>query len=154
MKTLSILLFILSFTQCATTQFEKNTPFIIKSANYKHWSGGQPAISGINVQIQLKEKSNINFDSLYFRNKVTKVTCIEGSLIIANFKTSKNKVNDVILHADPKKEIHNKIPASNKLPFKLKESEAILSYQLNGKTKYYKIASIKKRNTDTNYKKQ
>ena len=147
MKTLSILLLILSFSQCGSTQFEKNTPFIIDSANYMTWTGGQPGIHGINVQIQLKEKSNITFDSLYFRNKATKIEIKEASLIITNYTNSKNKNLDITLHLDPKKEFRNKLPIQKKIPFELSKNEAVLTYQLNGKTKYYKIKDIKERDT-------
>ena len=143
MKTLSILLLILSFSQCGNTKFENNTPFIIDSANYMTWTGGQPGIHGINVQIQLKEKSNITFDSLYFRNNATKVEFKEASLIIANYSSSKNTNSDIILHLEPKKEFKNKIPVQEKIPFKLEDNEAILTYQVNGETKYYKIKEIK-----------
>ncbi|QXP71627.1 hypothetical protein H0I29_05970 [Polaribacter sp. R2A056_3_33] len=147
MKTLSILLLILSFSQCGSTKFQKNTSFIIDSANYMTWTGEQPGIHGINVQIQLKEKSSITFDSLYFRNKATKVEIKEASLIIANYTTSKNKNLDVTLHLDPKKEFKNKLPVQKKIPFELSKKEAVLSYQLNGETKYYKIKEIKERDT-------
>ncbi|MGJ8760148.1 MAG: hypothetical protein ACSHXA_06360 [Polaribacter sp.] len=149
MKTLSILLLILSFSQCGSTKFQKNTSFIIDSANYMTWTGEQPRIHGINVQIQLKEKSNITFDSLYFRNKATKVEIKEASLIIANYTTSKSKNLDVTLHLDPKKEFKNKLPVQKKIPFELSKNEAVLSYQLNGETKYYKIKEIKERDTKT-----
>jgi hypothetical protein len=147
MKTLSMLLLILSFSQCGSTKYEKNTPFTIDSANYKVWTGGQPGVHGVNVQIELKEKSNINFDSLYFRNKVAKVEFKEAILIIANYNTSKKKHSDFILHLDSKKEVQNKLPTQEKFPFELSENEAMLTYQINGKTKYYKIKEMKERDT-------
>ncbi|MCL7762172.1 hypothetical protein MPF19_02005 [Polaribacter sp. Z014] len=147
MKILSILAIIFSFSQCGSTQFVKNVPFTIKTADYMHWSGGQPGVSGINVLIELKEKSNIEFDSLYFRKKVKKVEFKDGLLIVANYNTSKNNTRNLILHSDTRKELKNKIPKTDTFPFKLLESEAILTYQMDGKTKYYKIAGIKKRDS-------
>ncbi|WP_341220262.1 hypothetical protein [Polaribacter atrinae] len=145
MKALTLLVLLFSFSQCGSTKFENKIPFTIHSAHYKNWTGGQPGVHGINVQIQLKEKSNINFDSLYFRNKVAKVEFKNATLIIANYNTSNKKPSDVILHLDPKKEVQNKLPTQETFPFELSENEAVLTYQANGKTTYYKIKEIKKR---------
>ena len=148
MKILSILAIVFSFTQCGTTKFETNPPFSIKSAEYYGWTGGQPGISGINVKIQLEGKSAIEFDSLYFKNKSTKIIKKDASLLVANFNTSKNIPADVILDIDPKKELKNEIPKPKKTPFELKDNEAVISYKLGGKTRYFKISDLKKSNTD------
>jgi len=145
MKTLTLLVLLFSFLQCGSTKLDNKTHFTIHSANYKNWTGWQPGFHGINVQIQLNEKSNINFDSLYFRNKVVKVELKEGTLIIANYTTSKKKNSDIILHIDPKKEFKNKLPTQKTIPFELSKNEAVLTYRFNGKTNYYKIKEIKKK---------
>ncbi|KGL62556.1 hypothetical protein [Polaribacter sp. Hel1_85] len=144
MKILSILTIIFSFSQCGSTNFETNPPFKIDSAKYYSWVGGVPGVSGINVQIQLKNTSPIEFDSLYFRKKSTKVEIKDASLLIAHFNTSKRNKPDLILHSDPKKELKNKIPEPDNFPFELKDNEAVLSYHLGGETRYVKIKNIKK----------
>ena len=142
LKILSILAIIFSFSQCGSTHFESNVPFVIDSAIYLGWSGGQPGVSGINVTINLKTKSTIEFDSLYFRQKSVKVKVKESSIILAAYNTSKNLSSDIILNLDPKKELKNKIPKQNTFPFKLKENEAVLSYHLEGKIRYFKIKNL------------
>ncbi|MEO9570982.1 MAG: hypothetical protein ABJH82_10150 [Polaribacter sp.] len=149
MKFLSILTIIFGFSQCGSTNFETNPPFQIDSAEYHSWVGGVPGVSGINVQIKLKNKSAIAFNSLYFRKKSTKVEIKDASLLIAHYNTSKRNKPDLILHSDSKKELKNKIPDPDKFPFELKENEAVLSYQLGGKTRYIKIKDIKKQNRNS-----
>lgn len=152
MKILSILAIVFSFTQCGSTKFEQNPPFSIEKAEYYGWVGGQPGVRGINVKIQLKENSAIAFDSLYFKNRATKVEINSATLLVANYNTSKKNASDIILDVDPKKEIKNEVPKLNKFPFELKNNEAVLSYQLGGKTHYYKINDVKETDTSSSSK--
>ena len=147
MKFLSILALLFGFTQCASSKFETNPPFVINSAEYYGWVGGQPGAGGINVKIKLKENSAIDFDSIYFKNKSTKIHKRVPSILTANFNTSKNNPADVIMDLDPKKELKNKLPKPDKIPFELKDNEAVISYKLNGEIRYFKIFDLKKSNT-------
>jgi hypothetical protein len=54
---------------------------------------------------------------------------------------------DRILDENTSKEIHNQFPEVKKMPFELKQNEAIISYKIKDKTKYFKIKSIKKGKT-------
>lgn len=144
MKMLSIFAIVFTFFQCGSSKFVTNPPFKINSAEYNTWVGGLPGVSGINVKIKLKEKSTIQFDSLYFKMRVTKVETKNSTLLIANYSTSKKNPSDIILDIDPKKELKNQIPRQQTIPFELEENEAVLSYQFKGKTRYIKIKDIKK----------
>ncbi|RCS28466.1 hypothetical protein DUT90_00300 [Polaribacter sp. WD7] len=144
MKLLVIATVVFGFTQCRSLKLENNPPFAIDNAIYSTWAGGQAGVRGMNVTIQLKEASDIVFDSLYFKNKVVKVEFKEATIIIANYSLSKKIPSDIILDIDPKKEIVNKVPSDKKFPFELKKNEAVLSYQVGGITKYYKIPNISK----------
>ena len=144
MKMLSILAIVFTFFQCGSSKFVTNPPFEINSAEYNTWVGGLPGVSGINVKIKLKEKSTIQFDSLYFKMRVTKVETKNSTLLIAHYSTSKKNPSDIILDIDPKKELKNQIPRQQTIPFELEENEAVLSYQFKGKTRYIKIKDIKK----------
>lgn len=148
-KFLLALTIILNFSQCGSTNFETSPPFEIESAIYHAWTEGQSRIRGLNVTIQLKSTSTIEFDTCYFRKRSTKIEVRGSSLLIANFTTSPKNVTDIILHSDPIKEFKNKIPEPNKFPFKLKENEAVLGYPLNGKKRYVKIKDLKQRNTSS-----
>jgi hypothetical protein len=54
------------------------------------------------------------------------------------------ETSDIIFDANPVKEMHNSVPTIKKIPFQLKENEAVISYKIKGKIKYFKIASVKK----------
>ena len=52
------------------------------------------------------------------------------------------------MHADPKEEFGNKPPnISIKIPFELQENEAVISYFIKSKKRFYKLSNIKKQKT-------
>lgn len=145
-----LFLFVSTFliTQCKTVQFDTHPPFKITKAIYKNWSGGQPGVSGTNVFINYTSENTIVFDSIYFKNKVTKIAFIksENSKQIAGyFNTSTRKNEDIILHQNATKELKNKIPKTKKIPFELKQTEAVISYKEKGKTNYFKVTLEKEK---------
>jgi hypothetical protein len=151
MKTVSIFLFLIGFTQCGSTSLVKNPPFKIESATYTNWVGGVPGVSGKRVTIKLSEKTNITFDSLFFQKRKTKIELIEANgvtVLIGHFSTSKAQARDLVLHVDSTKELKNKAPKPDTFPFELKENEAIISYIVGNETRYYKIENIKKEKAD------
>ena len=143
---------IVLITQCKSMQFDTHPPFKVTKATYNNWVGGQPGVKGINVFVRYTAKQNIEFDSMYFHGRITKIEINEKKgvkFIVGRYNTATKKDNeDIILHSDSKKEVGNKIPATNTFPFELKENEAVISYQEKDKTKYYKIENIKQTKTD------
>ena len=151
MKILSVLAVLFGFTQCASMKLQKKAPFKIASATYNHWVGGLPGVSGTKAEIRLSEKSNITFESLYFLNKIIKVETKEEkgrTLLIANHTNTSTNKRDVILSSDSKKEMKNQLPDTKEFPFELKENEAIISYKVKDKLKYFKITNLKKVQSD------
>lgn len=147
MKILSILTLLFGFSQCNSSKFVENPPFKVNKAFYNNWSGGQAGVSGIKLEIQLENAQEIEFDSIYFQKKKTKVEVLQKGNktdLIGHFSTSKNINRDLILDADPTKELKNTLPTIKKFPFQLKENEAILSYKKGKKIVYFKIENIKK----------
>ena len=147
MKYLSIIAILISFAQCGSIKLEKNPPFKVEKVSYHHWIGGQPGISGTNIEIELKENSNIDFDSIFFQNKSTKLeinTTDNKTLLIGNFNTSKRSHRNFILNSNAVKELKNELPTSINFPFKLMENEAIITYKIKNKLKYFKIKDISK----------
>ena len=145
MKILSLFAIIFGFSQCGTTKFEANPPFKVNTASYTNWVGGQPGVRGVKVEIALKEKSDIVFDSLFFNNMTTKLekTQMDGeTFLIGRFNTSSRK-EDMVLHSDSTKELKNEAPKEVKFPFELKNNEAVVSYTVNNKTKYFKLENLK-----------
>lgn len=144
-KILSILTGILLFSQCGSAQFEQNPPFTINSAIYNNWSGGQEGSRGMNVNITYSALSPVKFDSIYFNKKAVKLEIIktkDTKLLTANFVSDVKR--DIILDKNSSKEIKNNVPEIKSFPFDLKQNEAIISYKVKDKIKYFKITSIKK----------
>jgi hypothetical protein len=108
-------------------------------------------VGGVHVFIDYTSKSAVTFDSIYFMNTVVKLEMNERKgvkYLAGRFNTTTvNSREDLILHREGTKELGNKIPAL-KIPFVLKENETVISYKEGGKIKYFKIAGLKKNDTD------
>jgi hypothetical protein len=147
MKIITLVFITFGFMTCKSLQFDKNPPFKITQASYKSWVGGLPGVHGVNVFISYTSKSEIAFDSIYFRNKAGKleINTQKGTkYIVGHFNTSSvNSRKDLIFRKDSKKEVGN-APPEKRIPFELKENEAVISYQEAGTTKYYKVSNLKK----------
>lgn len=146
MKILSILTLLFGFTQCNSSKFVETPPFKVKKAFYNYWSGGQAGVSGVKIEIHLENASEIDFDSIYFQKKKTKVEVLQkgnNTDLIGHFSTSKSIKRDLILDSDSKKEMQNSLPSLKKFPFELKEDEAILSFKKGKKTVYFKVENVK-----------
>jgi hypothetical protein len=150
MKNFKIILSLfitLLFLQCNSLKFVKKPPFKIEKASYNNWFGGQPGVSGTKIEIELKENSSIAFDSIFFRNKSTKIeinTTTKKTLLIGHFTTSKRQNRDLILDINVTKEMKNTLPDVKQIPFELNENEAIISYKVGNKINYFKIENVEK----------
>ena len=144
-------LVMMSFSQCAGTQkLEDKSPLEIKEVYYKEWSN--PARftgSGLNLYLVLaSEKKGIELDSVYFRSKRAKLIHARDGIFVGKFETSVNKPHDIVMSSDPKEEYGNTAPKiESPFPFKLEDSECIVSYNEKGKTKYFKITNVNKKQT-------
>lgn len=146
-KFLGVLLLTLGFTQCKSTKFDNNPPFTIEKASYNNWVGGLPGVSGIRVEIYLTGKVDVAFDSLFFKNRTTKIEIRENNgktFLTAHFDTSKKE--DIVLNSNTKEEYVNQLPTA--LSSELEVNEAILSYKDGSKLKYVKIKDIKETKPD------
>ena len=149
MKLFGILILALSFTQCASMKLESNPPFTIKNASYSHITGGLPGNNSLNLMIEFTANSSVDFKKVYFQDRIVNAV-IEQKLgkkyIAARYKTSTGEDRkDLVLNANPAKEYGNTTKMQEKIPFKLEDSEAVLSYLDNGLVKYFKIKNIKKK---------
>jgi len=146
LKIISVLAIIFTLSQCGSINFERNPPFEINSAAYFSWVGGQPGISGMNVKISYTSDKNIQFDSIYFRKRSAKLEVSntkDQKMITGHFNTSSQK-REFVMELNPVKEMKNEIPNITSFPFKLNENEAIISYKIKDKKKYFKIKTVKK----------
>ncbi len=146
MKILSILTIIFSFSQCSSNKFVENPPFKVEKAVYNNWSGGQPGVSGTMVEIHLLNAFEIEFDSLYFQQKETKLEVSKKenkTILIGHFSTSTREPRNLVLDVDTTKELKNTPPNVTKPKFDLKENEAVLSYKKGNEMYYFKVENIK-----------
>ena len=100
----------------------------------------------MNVKISYTSNKNIQFDSIYFRKRRAKleVNIVKNQkMITGHFSTSSQK-REFVMELNPMKEMKNEIPDIISFPFKLNESEAIISYKIKDKIKYFKIKKLKK----------
>jgi hypothetical protein len=151
MKNITFLFLTLSLITCKSISFDKKPPFKITEASYKNWVGGQPGVHGINVYINYTSKNAVDFDSIYFRNQTGKLEIKkhpETNLLVGYFNTSTtNNKKDLLLQREDKKS-YSTIKNELKIPFILKENEAVISFTEAGTTKYYKVLNLKKEASD------
>lgn len=145
------ILVLICFTSCSsqqtTVKLQEKTPFTITSAFSQGWTGGHEGSgSGLNVHMTIKNlnKKQITLKDFYFRGKKTAIednSNNNNDLYIARFLTLAKK--EVILHNDHKKEAGNEPPELQpKFPGELLNNEGIISYEEEGKLKYYKLKNI------------
>ena len=152
MKISGVIFFALIFVKCASLKLEENPPFKIKGATYASFVGGMPGSRGTNVTFYYEGSTAVVFDSIYFKGRKTLVQLKKdkkGNYLSGKFYSArKNPKADLQLHKDAAKEYGNKPPkAKEKMPFDLKENEALISYKEGGKTKYFKVEKLKEGET-------
>lgn len=147
-----IFLTLMSFSQCDRDAFDKKAPVDFTKIYYQDWVGGRPGSEGTIVTLIAKQPvQELLFDSIYFDKKVAKMEAltVNGELrLSANFIKRSQKDNDLILSSDPKEEFGNQpSKASAKIPFELADNEAVISYVINGKKRYFRLKKIQKAKT-------
>lgn len=138
-----------SFTQCSSAQkLQKKAPTTFGETYYKQWiSGVAQGPSGLNVFIELKDDA-IQLDNVYFRGKVAKfeVKPANKLLFIGRFINESTEKTDRIMNSNTTEEYGNKAPeVPLNIPFELAQDECVVSYKSNGKTKYYKLTNVVKK---------
>ena len=139
-KILSTLLIVSLFSQCGITKFKKNPPFLITSTIKKSVLDEYNNVKGTNIIITYTSSTNIEFDSLYYSNRIVKPhkDKLNNSKQITGFIPTYKK-SDLILDNNSTKEFNNSFPEIKKFPFKLSENEVVISYKINDKIKFYKF---------------
>lgn len=148
-KIFSLILVIIGFSQCGSAKFDKNPPFEITSAVVQNWYGGQQDIQGKNLKIAYTSNKTIQFDSVFFDKRSTDLqvkNTNESKMVVGYFRSEEKQ--DLILDENPVKELQNAVPILQKVPFQLKENEAVISYTIKGEKKYFKIMVIKEKDVD------
>lgn len=125
-----------SFFQCAspkvaTTNFEQQTPFTVKSVVFQEWYAGiKVGGTGINIFVPVTNVNDgIVLNEVYFRN-------LKGKLVKNGHKYT------AVLKNPSRNYTFQKAEKSADYPFDLKDDECVISYQEKGQTKYHKIVSL------------
>ncbi|WP_299105662.1 hypothetical protein [uncultured Tenacibaculum sp.] len=148
MKLFGILLLTISFTQCKSHKFEQTPPFSVKSATYTHVTGGTPGNNTLDLMIEFTTEKDVQFEAVSFQERTIQPVIEQKGgkqYLAARFDTStpnSKKKYDLELHSDSKKEYGNK-PKEEAI--NLKENEAIIVYKVNGKSHFYKLENIEKK---------
>ena len=126
-------------------------PFQWSEATYQSWVGDKPETdSGLVLEIPIQSNStNLKLHKAFFRGKITDIdmkTTDSGIMAQANFMNQMIKKPNIVMHADSRQEIGNQPPTLQEaFPFDLEDDECVLSYQEDGKTKYFKIDGVKEK---------
>ena len=123
-------------------QLVNEPPFKIIESYSQDWLAGlEDGNSGTNLFITIdKITEDIDMQELYFRGMMVKpkISPNKRNQYIGYFINEVN--NDIIMDGDHVKESKNIPP--QKIPFQLKDQEAIIGFLLNGVIKYCKLTNI------------
>ncbi|WP_242083729.1 hypothetical protein [Aestuariivivens sediminis] len=135
-------------SQCASSpKLQDSIPLDLGEPYYQSWIAGiKGGGSGFDVYIPIKNNPNhIILDSVYFRDRGTKLEEIQPGLFRGRLDSSLNK-SDIIMSNAPYAEYGNTLPKHPKpLPFELKDNECILGYREHHRKKYFKISGVIKK---------
>lgn len=139
-----IVIGLLLFFSCGSAKeiSENNPPFKVISSTYSAWLGGQPGVNGVLFSIKT-DNSTVKLDTVYFKNRSALLKFNEKSSTYTASMVLPNTNKHLQLDIDPRKEFGNEVPdISTKIPFELKENEAVVSYSYNNKKHFYKILAV------------
>ncbi len=151
---LATILLIMGLSGCSSQKkIEAKAPFTVKNATCESFVGGrEESGSGFVVKLPIaaEENADITYQKLYFRGHILSLQ--EGSdednmILEAVYRRAEGSKPDIIMHADPKKEVGNQPPKlkprKKDFPFSLNPDQAVIEYTHGGDTKYFMIEGIK-----------
>ncbi|MCM4155040.1 hypothetical protein [Gramella sp. AN32] len=135
---MSFTLFMTLFSSCGSNkELQENPPSEVTDSFFYETD------NGMRLSFQVAEiPADIQYQSVYFRGlKSNLIADPNGENIFhADFNT---KMNDMVMHKDPKKEYGNTPPQRpEKSPVEITPNEALLVYTKDGDQKYYKLTGI------------
>lgn len=140
---------LMSLSNCANgKKLQEEAPVALQEAYYLlHRAQDESNATRLNLYIPTGDlgQNEIELDSVYFRGRSAElVSNANPAGYVAYFEIS-GKDRDLVMHVDPKEEFGNKAPILEKIPFELKNDEAVVVYTHNGKKAYFKIDNITER---------
>lgn len=146
----------ISMSNCSSMKLTNTAPFKVTGATYYSWVGGQPGVNGVNLIIGVKDLNEVEFKSIYFRNRKVKISVEkrnDKTYIVANINNSPKMISETktltqINGGNVLDDKRNKAKFKRKtIPFNLGSNEAVIMYNSGKKAYYYKVSKIKKTKT-------
>ena len=136
-----------SLLACKSQSVATSAPFDVNEKSYFEWISGKQGTKGTTIRIEGVVKSlNVSFSKLYFQNQEYDVVPqFRDNTFVVEGTSSEFRKREMMLSLDPADEYGNQpsVP-EKKIPFDLKDDEAILLYTVNGLEGFYKISDIVK----------
>lgn len=146
------LLLLLFLTSCgskkitdtiSSSQFETT-----EQPYFEEWSGGAPGSSnGVTLYFPTSILEGHTLAAVYFRgmeNNVARFIANDKTMLISRFTYPSVVYN---MNADMKEEYGNTVPNYEEIPFELKNNQAVIAFEANGKMKYVKLENITQKQT-------
>lgn len=149
MKYLFRLCIVILFASCSSNNFkiEKEQPIQLKEAYFEQWTSGvKGGGSGLNIFLISEgktENKEVQIEGIYFNNSYTTLKFYQPNKYQGHIKTKGNDTK-LVLGEDGKNVNTETKQKEEKIPFELKENEAVVSFLKEGKKKYFKITMVKK----------
>ncbi len=138
---IAILILTMSFLRCSTAKaLQSKAPISLGDVYCQSWVAGvKGGGAGLNIFIPTTDTS-VKLEQVYFRGKVASLETREG-LYIGRYSSGENQLKHLALGTESKED---KVitPKDEAFPFTLKDSECVVSYKENNKTKYFKIKNV------------
>ncbi|WP_109301971.1 hypothetical protein [Aquimarina sp. AU474] len=139
------LLVLLTFTQCATSKkIEDIAPVKIENPYFETWNSENE--NGLTIYIPVEETTTLILEHAYFRQKKITLTKEEGQSVYIGKYTYPKGSKDLVMSSDPKEEYGNELPVGiERIPFRIKDNECVISYTKEGVKGHFKINNIPKK---------
>lgn len=139
---------ILGFSQCGSSQKligAKEAPFRLGEVRSEAWTLANNSLAkGTNLFFPLEDGKQIMLDSVYYQGRATKLKKIKRDSYVVFIGVFEDPVKpDMIMHEDATREAGNMPPPLRaKIPFELKDDEAVVSFKEGDVVKYLKVTGI------------
>ena len=148
-----LLAMVFSLLGCSSQKkFETQAPFELGDASCQSWTGGRAeGGSGmlLTIPVSGENMEEMQLRKAYFRERVADLTLEDtedGWLVKANFLDQTLDKPDIIMHADPKKEVGNRPPRPKaKFPFELGQDQCVISYMEGDTEKFFRIEGVQEK---------
>ena len=115
---------------------------------FEEWSGGAPGSgNGVTLYFPASILEGHTLAAVYFRgmeNNIARFIANDKEMLISRFTYPSTAYN---MSADSKQEYGNSVPNFEEIPFKLLNNQAVIAFEVDGKTKYVKLENISQKET-------